>query len=278
MKKQVKIILAALILALFGVVGFFLVSKFGIFSKRQAVYSQQKNSVSELAGNSQQPIDNNQQSITNNQQTAINNQQSAEDSQQSVDNSQQATDNNQKTSNQPPVNDDKVIKKNTDDEKSVETKAAPGKIVNKLVSWGFQKSSGRTIKAIIIHTSYNAIGGDVFDFNQVIQEWKDAGVAPHYAIDREGVIYQLVGDQNIAWHAGASKLPDGTTDVNGASIGIEVINSKDAKFTSAQYTGLNSLIATLSSRYDIKYVLGHDDIAPGRKSDPWGIDWGKVKR
>lgn len=153
-----------------------------------------------------------------------------------------------------------------------------GKIVSELVSFGFKKSSSRTIKAVIIHTSYNAIGGDVFDYAKVLQEWKDAGVSPHYAISRDGVIHQLVADQNVAWHAGVSKLPDGTIDVNGASIGVEIINSKDAKFTAAQYSALNSLIATLKKKYEIRYVLGHDDIAAGRKSDPWGIQWDKIKK
>jgi hypothetical protein len=153
-----------------------------------------------------------------------------------------------------------------------------GKIVSELVSFGFQKSSSHTIKAVIIHTSYNALGGDVFDYSKVLQEWKDAGVSPHYAISRDGVIHQLVADQNIAWHAGVSKLPDGTTDVNGSSIGIEVVNSADDKFTVDQYAALNSLIATLKKKYEIKYVLGHDDIAAGRKSDPWGIDWKKVNK
>jgi hypothetical protein len=170
----------------------------------------------------------------------------------------------------------------TDQKKDVPKESAPsvapGKIVSKLVPWGFQKSSGRTIKAIIVHTSYNALGGDVFDFDKVMQEWKDAGVSPHYAIDRGGTIYQLVADQNIAYHAGVSKLPDGTTDVNGSSIGIEIVNSQDAKFTDAQYSALNRLISDLRKKYPIKYVLGHDEIAPGRKTDPWGIDWKKVNR
>ncbi len=174
-----------------------------------------------------------------------------------------------------------VAKKETNakEQTPVEDKAASaGKIVSKLVSWGFQKTSARTIKAIIVHTSYNALGGDLFDFNKVIQEWKDAGVAPHYAIDRKGTIYQLVADNNIAWHAGVSKLPDGTTDVNGASIGVEVINSQDAKFTDEQYAALNSLIGDLQKKYKIKYILGHDEIAPGRKTDPWNIEWKKVNR
>ena len=155
---------------------------------------------------------------------------------------------------------------------------ASGKVVSALASWGFQKSAGRTIKAIIVHTSYNALGGDVFDFDKVIQEWKDAGVSPHYAIDRAGTIFQLVADQNIAWHAGVSKLPDGTIDVNGASIGIEVINSQDSKFSNQQYDSLNWLIEKIKSKYEIKYVLGHDQIAAGRKTDPWGIAWNKVSR
>lgn len=152
------------------------------------------------------------------------------------------------------------------------------KIVSKLVSFGFQKSSGRNIEAIIIHTSYNNLGGDTFDFDKVLQEWKSAGVSPHYAIARDGTIYQLVADQNIAWHAGASKLPDGTTDVNGVSIGIEVINDQNSKFSADQYAALNALIASLKNKYAIKYVLGHDDIAPGRKTDPWGIEWSKVDK
>lgn len=172
------------------------------------------------------------------------------------------------------VNNNKSI--STDKEKNAVS--GSGKIVSKLVSWGFAKSSDRNIKAVIVHTSYNNLGGDVFDFDKVLQEWKDAGVAPHYAIDRDGTIYQLVADQNIAWHGGVSKLPDGTTDVNGVSIGIEVINSQDAKFADAQYGALNSLIATLKKKYAIKYILGHDEIAPGRKTDPWGIDWKKVQK
>jgi hypothetical protein len=149
---------------------------------------------------------------------------------------------------------------------------------NDLVSFGFQKATDRKIKAVIIHTTYNALGGDPFDFQKVMQEWKDAGVAPHYAIDREGKIHQLVAEQNIAWHAGASKLPDGTTDVNGASIGIEVVNDKESKFSDAEYAALNQLLADLKKKYSIKFVLGHDEIAPGRKTDPWGIEWGKVSK
>ena len=155
---------------------------------------------------------------------------------------------------------------------------ATGGIKSEPISWGFQKASGRAIDTIVIHTTYNALGGDPYDYAKVLQEWKSYGVAPHYAIDRGGIVHQLVSDQNIAYHAGESKTPDGRSSVNTFSIGIEVINTQEGKFTYAQYGVLNSLIANLKGKYKIKYVLGHDEIASGRKTDPWGIEWEKVKK
>ena len=151
-------------------------------------------------------------------------------------------------------------------------------IKSELISWGFQKASERTIDTIIIHTTYNALGGDPYNYAQVLQEWKSYGVAPHYAIDRAGAIHQLVSDQYIAYHAGESRTPDGRSGVNAFSIGIEVVNTQEGKFSDAEYGALNSLIANLKGKYKIKYVLGHDEIASGRKTDPWGIEWGKVKK
>ena len=151
------------------------------------------------------------------------------------------------------------------------------KITQRLVSWGFSSASNRKIDTVIIHSSYNALGGDEYDVSKLIAEYKEYGVAPHYLIDREGKIYQLVADKNIAYHAGESKVPDGRTQVNNFSLGIEMINTKEDKYTSAQYASLNSLIAKIKSNYSIKYVLGHNDISPGRKTDPWNFDWEKVK-
>lgn len=160
----------------------------------------------------------------------------------------------------------------------IEKSAATDKIniSNKLVSWGFEKSSGRKIDTIIIHSTYNALGGDQFSLEKILDIYKSYGVAPHYIIDRGGKIYRLVADENIAYHAGESQMPDGRTGVNNFSIGIEMINNKTDKFTSGQYSSLNDLLKYLHSRYAIKYVLGHDQIAPGRKDDPWNIDWSKV--
>lgn len=151
------------------------------------------------------------------------------------------------------------------------------KIINKKVSWGYQSVSSRKIDTIIIHSSYNALGGDEYDVAKLIKEYKEYGVAPHYLINRQGNVYQLVSEKNIAYHAGTSSVPDGRVNVNNFSIGIEIMNTKTAEYTAAQYGALKSLIADIKTRYKIKYVLGHNQIAPGRKDDPWNFEWSKLE-
>ncbi len=152
------------------------------------------------------------------------------------------------------------------------------KIKNKLVSWGFTKSNGRKIDTIILHSSYDALGDNPYDLKGLILEYKQYGVSPHYLIDRKGSIYRLVKDKDIAWHAGVSKLPDGRKNVNNFSIGIEIMNTKTDDYTKKQYRAVQSLIDYLKKEYKIKYVLGHNEISPGRKTDPWNFDWEKIKR
>jgi len=153
------------------------------------------------------------------------------------------------------------------------------KITPGLVTWGFRPgAANRQVKAIIVHSSYNALSPDSFSCKGVIQEYRDAKVAPHYIIDRSGAVTQLVKENNVAYHAGKSRLPDGTANVNEASIGIEIINTKMTPPTARQYEALNKLIRDIKSRYQVKYVLGHSDIAPGRKDDPWKFDWNKVRK
>lgn len=163
-------------------------------------------------------------------------------------------------------------------EASIESPKADFKIKDKLVSWGFSKASNRTIDTIIIHSSYNAVGSDLHDLDDIIyKEYKPYGVSPHYIISRKGEIYRLIEDKNIAYHAGESKMPDGRTGVNNFSIGIEIVNTKSESPNNTQYSALNSLLVYLKGKYNIKYVLGHSDIAPGRKDDPWNFDWNKIR-
>jgi N-acetyl-anhydromuramyl-L-alanine amidase AmpD len=145
------------------------------------------------------------------------------------------------------------------------------------ISWGFQKSDNRSIDTVIIHSSYNSLGGDKYDLNKILDIYKSYGVSPHYIISREGKVYRLVEDKNIAYHAGESKVPDGRKNVNNFSLGIEIINSKTEGPSSAQYGSLNNLLNYLKNKYKLKYILGHSDIASGRKDDPWKFSWDKLK-
>lgn len=148
------------------------------------------------------------------------------------------------------------------------------KIINRLVSWGHKTAvHQRKIEAIIIHSSYNVLTPDSFSVAGILKEYTKYDVSPHYIIGRSGKIYRLVRDRDIAYQAGVSRLPDGITDVNAVSIGIEIVNTPHDPPTPAQYKSLASLVKCLDNRYQIKYVLGHKDIAPGRKTDPWMFDW-----
>lgn len=94
-------------------------------------------------------------------------------------------------------------------------------------------------------------------------------VSAHYLIGRDGRIYQLVAEAHRAWHAGAGRW--GTiTDVNSASIGIELDNNGVDEFPSVQIDGLLRLLADLCERLRIprQQVIGHADMAPARKRDP----------
>ena len=149
-------------------------------------------------------------------------------------------------------------------------------IKNHLVSWGFAESSQRTPDTIIVHSSYDALSGNVYSLEGLIKEYQQYGVSPHYLIDRQGVIYRLVADKNTAYHAGESLMPDGRKNVNEFSLGIEIMTTKKEVPTEEQYVALQKLIDFLRGSYKIKYVLGHNQIAEGRKDDPWNFDWKKI--
>ena len=148
-------------------------------------------------------------------------------------------------------------------------------IVDKLVTTGKRTVSNRNIEAIIVHSTYNISGGDKYDVDKILSQFTRYKVSAHYLIARNGVIYRLVKEKNISFHAGKSCLPDGNKNVNSHSIGIEVVTSKDSLDapTVKQIDALVALVKDIKSRYKIKYVLRHSDIAPGRKTDPWNMNW-----
>lgn len=180
------------------------------------------------------------------------------------------------------MNNKEIVSKNqvTENISEENSKASKSnlKIIDKLVNFGFQKSVGRKIDTLIVHSSYDAIGTDPYSVNGVIAEYKSYGVSPHYLIARDGQVYRLVAEQNIAYHAGESKMPDGRTGVNAFSLGAEMLITKTDKPTQQQYDSLNALIVYLKNKYKIINILGHNQIAPGRKNDPWNFEWDKIKK
>ena len=98
-------------------------------------------------------------------------------------------------------------------------------------------------------------------------------VSTHFFIRRDGALHQFVPCKMRAWHAGPSSWR-GRSRCNDFSIGIELEGTDDTSFTEAQYAGLIALSSSLCGRYAIADVVGHADIAPGRKTDPGPLfDW-----
>ncbi|MBU6474412.1 MAG: N-acetylmuramoyl-L-alanine amidase [Alphaproteobacteria bacterium] len=133
------------------------------------------------------------------------------------------------------------------------------------------RPEGKKIKYLILHytgteTSYEALrllqGGD-----------KDHEVSAHYMVDEDGSVMRLVDESLRAWHAGKSYW-EGETDINSCSIGIEIQNAGHdfglPGFPDTQIAAVIELCREIMARHKILpcHVLGHSDVAPGRKKDP----------
>ena len=108
----------------------------------------------------------------------------------------------------------------------------------------------------------------------------EAEVSAHWLIHEDGTLDALVPEDRRAWHAGAGSWR-GQDDVNSRSIGIEIANPGDRPFTAAQMNTLELLLAGIMVRWSIgpEGVIGHSDMAPGRKIDPGPrFDWARLAR
>lgn len=146
-------------------------------------------------------------------------------------------------------------------------------VIDKKMSRGFRTVSARNIDVIIIHSVFNNSGGEFYDIDLIVRQFARYGVSAHYLVGREGEIYRLVDEKNVAYHAGKSSLPDGRTGVNSCSIGIELVCTFTEPITEQQMEALVKLTKDIQTRHKINYLLRHSDIAPGRKTDPWNLDW-----
>jgi AmpD protein len=102
-------------------------------------------------------------------------------------------------------------------------------------------------------------------------------VSSHFYIRRDGELIQFVPCAQRAWHAGASRW-NGRERCNDFSVGVELEGSDFVPFRVAQYEALGRLTCELMAHYPIEAVLGHSDIAPGRKTDPGPFfDWARFR-
>ncbi|MES2436117.1 MAG: N-acetylmuramoyl-L-alanine amidase [Pseudomonadota bacterium] len=103
-------------------------------------------------------------------------------------------------------------------------------------------------------------------------------VSAHWLISETGVVEGLVPEAARAWHAGAGEWA-GVTDVNSASIGIELANTGRQPFAEPQMAALEGLLAGIMQRWAIPAhrVIAHSDMAPSRKGDPGAkFDWRRL--
>ena len=100
-----------------------------------------------------------------------------------------------------------------------------------------------------------------------------AKVSAHYLVEEDGRVFSLVAEERRAWHAGKS-FWRGEKDINSVSIGVEIVNPGHEfgyrPFPDAQIAAVIELLGEVRGRWDVAdaRILGHSDVAPGRKQDP----------
>jgi N-acetylmuramoyl-L-alanine amidase len=112
----------------------------------------------------------------------------------------------------------------------------------------------------------------------------EAKVSAHYVVAEDGQVVRMVDEAHRAWHAGRSWWR-GTSDINSASIGIEIVNPGHEfgyrPFPEAQIDAVIELLAGIMERHSITRgnVVGHSDVAPARKEDPGELfPWYRLAR
>jgi N-acetylmuramoyl-L-alanine amidase len=187
---------------------------------------------------------------------------------------------------------------------------APGIIEHPSPNYSARKRGVRVDTVLLHHTGTDKHGrwSDASARNTLCNP-KD-GVSAHYLVETTGRILRLVPEGLKAWHAGVAKFPwesgrwlvrgkwttEGYGWFNDRSVGIEVVNPGDGvtPFTEAQYRALEFLVPDIVRRMGtasmvrpqraprdpsgVVFVLGHRDVAPGRKTDPAdNFDWGRIR-
>ncbi|RFC32833.1 MAG: N-acetylmuramyl-L-alanine amidase, negative regulator of AmpC, AmpD [Candidatus Nitrotoga sp. SPKER] len=147
-----------------------------------------------------------------------------------------------------------------------------GTAINLLVIHNISLPPGEFSGKAVAQLFTNTLDTDAhFYFAQL----KGIRVSAHFLIQRTGEITQFVSCSKRAWHAGAS-MWHGRTACNDFSIGIELEGTDFLPFSDQQYAELIRLTRILKRAYPIREIVGHSDIAPGRKTDPGPeFDWSR---
>ena len=128
---------------------------------------------------------------------------------------------------------------------------------------------------IIHHTAQNSTDQTIKTFHN-----QKLGVSAHYVIGRDGKVIQMVNDLYRAHHAGVSKWGN-DADLNSSSIGIELDNNGTTDpWPESQIDALIRLLHYLKKTYKIPQgnFIGHMDVSPGRKIDPYRLPWEKLAK
>ena len=153
------------------------------------------------------------------------------------------------------------------------------KLIHKFKSPNFNKRQSKKIKYLIIH--YTALEDCLESLEYLCDKSKK--VSSHYLISQHGDVYNMVSEKMRAWHAGISYWKS-DTDINSASIGIELDyspNHSNNTFKKEMINSLINLIKILKKKYNIQKsnILGHSDISPYRKLDPGPqFPWKKLEK
>ncbi len=130
------------------------------------------------------------------------------------------------------------------------------------------RAGGQKPNMIVIHSTEDRAGASESATLKYLCH-NENKVSAHIVIGRDGKAYMLVPPEMRANHAGPSRWL-GQRNLNECSIGIEVVRAVDEGYTPEQAATILAVVAQLSQQYGIPpdRVLGHDEIAPGRKTDP----------
>lgn len=134
------------------------------------------------------------------------------------------------------------------------------------------------LKPSIVVLHYTAMDSAAAALNRLCDPMYE--VSAHYLVGSDGTIWQMVREQDRAWHAGAGEW-QGQDDINSRSIGIELDNQGCHPFAQPQMAALERLLPGILKRWSIPAagVIGHSDLAPGRKCDPGPrFDWQRLER